>query len=46
MVIIEAEVVVAMVVTISEVVAMDKAVIKAIPITNTINIAHMMMVHR
>ena len=45
-VIIEAEVVTAMVVTITEGTAMDKAVIKAITITNTINIAHMMMAHR
>ena len=45
-VIIEAEVDVAMVVIITEVMAMDKAVIKAITITNTTNIAHMMMVHR
>ena len=45
-VIIEAEVVMVMVVTISEVVAMDKAVIEVITITNTINITHMMMVYR
>ena len=45
-VIIEAEVDVAMVVKITEVVALDKAVIKAITITNTTSITHMMMVHR
>ena len=45
-VIIEAEVVMAKVVTISEVTATDEAFIKARTITNTINITHMMMVHR
>ena len=35
-----------MVVIITEVMAMDEAVIKAITITNTTNITHMMMVHR
>ena len=45
-VIIEAEVDVAMVVIITEVTAMGEAVIKAITITNTTNISHMMMVHR
>ena len=45
-VIIKAEVNVAMVVIIPEAVAMDEAVIKAITITNTTNITHMMMVHR
>ena len=42
-VIIEAEVAVAVVVIISEVTAMDNAVIEAITITNTINITHMMV---
>ena len=46
MVIIEAEVNVAMVVIITEVTAMDDAVIEAITITNTTNITHMMIVHR
>ena len=46
MVIIEAEVDVAMVVIITEVTAVGKAVIKAITITNTTNIMHMMMDHR
>ena len=46
MVIIKAEVVVAIVVTISQVAAMDKAVIEATTINNTINITHIMMVHR
>ena len=46
MVIIEAEVVVAMVETISDPVIMGEAIIKAIIITNTINITHMMMDHR
>ena len=46
MVIIKAEVDVAMVVIITEVVATEEAVIKAIRITNTTNITHMMMVHR
>ena len=45
-VIIEAELDVAVVVIITEVMAMDKVVIKAITITNTTNITHMMMVHR
>ena len=46
MVIIEVEVDVAMVVIITEVTAMDKAVIMAIIITNVTNITHMMMAHR
>ena len=46
MVIIKAEVIVAMVVTILEVAASDEAVIEAITITNTINITDMMMDHR
>ena len=45
-VIIKAEVDEAMGVIITEVVAMDKAVIEAITITNTTNITPMMMVHR
>ena len=45
-VIIKAEVDVAMVVIITEVMATDEAVIEAITITNTTNITHMMMVHR
>ena len=45
-VIIEAAVDVAVVVMITEVVAMDEVVIKAITITNTTSITHMMMVHR
>ena len=45
-VIIEAEVDMVMVVIITEVASMDKAAIKAITITNTISITHMMMVHR
>ena len=45
-VIIEAEVDVAAVVTITEVTATDEVVIKAITITNTTNITHMMIVHR
>ena len=45
-VIIEAEVVVAVVVIITEVTAVDEAIIEAITVTNTINIMHMMMVHR
>ena len=44
--IIEAEVDLAMVVIITEVTAAGKAIIEAIIITNTINIAHMMMAHR
>ena len=44
--IIEVEVDVAVVAIITEVMVMDKAVIKAITIINTINITHMMMVHR
>ena len=43
---IEAEVDVAMVVIITEVAATEKAVSKAITITNTTNITHMMIVHR
>ena len=46
MVIIEAEVDMAMVVIITEVVAADGAVIKAITITNRTNITCMMIVHR
>ena len=46
MVIIEAEVDVAMVVIITEVVATDEAVIESITITNTTNITCMMIVHR
>ena len=45
-VIIKADVVVAVVVIIIEVAAVDKAIIETITITNTINITHMMMVHR
>ena len=45
-VIIKAEVDVAMVVIITEVMATDEAVIEAITITNTTNITHMMIVHR
>ena len=45
-VIIEVEVDMAMVVIITEVMAMDKAIIEAITITNTTNITHMMMTHR
>ena len=45
-VIIKAEVNVAMVVIITEVMATDKAIIEAITITNTTNITHMMMAHR
>ena len=45
-VIIKVEVDVAGVVIITEVMAMDKAVIEAITITNTTNITHMMMIHR
>ena len=45
-VIIKAEVDVAMVVIITEVLATDKVVIEAITITNTANITHMMIVHR
>ena len=45
-VIIEAEVDMAMVVIITEVVVMDEAIIQAITITNTTNITHMMMAHR
>ena len=45
-VIIEAEMNVAVVVIITEVVAMDKAIIEAIKITNTTNITHMMMAHK
>ena len=46
MVIIKAEVDVAMVVVITEVTAMDEAVIEAITITNTTNITHMMIGYR
>ena len=46
MVIIEAEVDMAMVVIITEVGAADKAIIEAITITNTTNTIHMMMAHR
>ena len=42
----EAEVVVAMVETISDPAVTEEAIIEAIIITNTINITHMMMVHR
>ena len=45
-VIIEAEVDMAMVVIITEVMAMGKAIIEAITITKTTNITHTMMVHR
>ena len=45
-VIIEAEVDMAMVVTITEVAAMGEAIIEAITITNTTNITHLMMAHR
>ena len=45
-VIIKAEVDVALVVIITEVVAVGKATIEDITITNTINITHMMMAHR
>ena len=45
-VIFKAEVDVAMVVIITEVTAMDEAIIEAITITNTSNTTHMMMVHR
>ena len=46
MAIIKAEVVVAMEETISDPTVVEEAIIKAIIITNTINITHMMMVHR
>ena len=46
MAIIEAEVVGAMVETISDLMVTEEAIIKAIIITNTINITHMMMDHR
>ena len=46
MAIIKAEVVMAMAETISDPVVMGEAIIKAIIITNTINITHMMMDHR
>ena len=46
MVIIEAEVAVATVETISDLMVMEEAIIEAIIITNTINITCMMMVHR
>ena len=45
-VIIEAEVDVAMVVIVTKVTAMGKAIIEAITITNTTNIKHMMVAHR
>ena len=45
-VIIEAEVDMAMVVIITEVVAVDEVVIKAITIINTTSTTHMMMAHR
>ena len=45
MAIIEAEVVVAMVETITDLVVMEEAIIEAIIITNTINITQMMMDH-
>ena len=46
MVVIEAEVVVAITETISDPTVMAQAIIKAIIITNTINITHMMMDYR
>ena len=46
MAIIKAEVVVAMVETISDPTVMGEAIIEAIIITNAINITHMMMDHR
>ena len=46
MTIIEAEVVMAMVETIKDLMFMEEAIIEAIIITNTINITHMMMDHR
>ena len=46
MAIIEAEVVVAMVETISDLAVAKEVIIEAIIITNTINITHMMMHHR
>ena len=46
MAIIEAEVVMAMAEIISDPMVMEEAIIKAIIIINTINITHMMMVHR
>ena len=46
MVIIKAEVDVAMVVIITEVMAMKEVVVEAITITNTTNITHMMILHR
>ena len=45
-VIIKAKVEVAVMVIITEVTAMDEAVIEAITITNTTSITHMMVVHR
>ena len=45
-VIFEVEVDVAMVVIITEVTAMGKAIIEAITVTNITNITHMMMAHR
>ena len=44
--IIEVEVNVAMVVIVTEVTAVGKAIVEAITITNTINITHMMIAHR
>ena len=46
MAIIKAEVVLAIAETISDPAVMEEAIIEAIIITNTINITHMMMVHR
>ena len=46
MAIIEAEVVVAIVETISDLTVAEEAIIKAIKIINTINFTHMMMDHR
>ena len=46
MIIIKAEVDVAMVVIITEVTAVEEVVIEVITITNTINITHRMIVHR
>ena len=46
MAIIQAGVVMAMVETISDPAVMGEAIIEAIIITNTINITHIMMVHR
>ena len=46
MAIVKAEVVVAMVETISDLAVVEEAIIEAIIITNIINITHMMMDHR